>query len=119
MKLQMSKTKRWLPTVEKFDYPFNEMIVGVEAWEAWKKTTICLVTLDNWYEVVWYSHCLNADDYDFEIGKEEAYKNACDKIWDVYAFLCAEVGYDDTDDEDEDEDEEFICDDCKAKRCHK
>lgn len=117
----MSKTKRWLPTVEKFDYPFNEMIVSVEAWEAWKKTTICLVTLDNWYEVVWYSHCLNADDYDFEIGKEEAYKNACDKIWDVYAFLCAEVGYDDTDDEDEDEDEdeEFICDDCKAKRCHK
>ena len=50
------------------------------------------------------------------IADEEAYKNACDKIWDVYAFLCAEVDYNSADDED---DEEFICDDCKAKRCHK
>jgi hypothetical protein len=114
----MSKTKRWLPIVEKFDYPFNEMIMWVETWEAWEKTTICLVTLDNWYEVVGYSHCLNADDYDFEIGKEEAYKNACDKIWDVYAFLCAEAWLSDIEDED-DEDEEFICDDCKARRSHK
>ena len=93
------------------------MIRWVETWQAWEKTTICLVTLDNWHEVVWYAHCMNADNYDFEIWKEEAYKNACDKIWDIYAFLYADNNCDEEDEEDDDSLIHHIC--CKARHYHK
>lgn len=58
---------------------------------------------------------MNPEDYDFEIWKREAFKNACDKIYPIYAFIINECKYMDEDDDDE----WFICDDCKAKHCHK
>lgn len=83
----MSKTFPNVKITDEFDLPFEDWIMWVETWRAWERTTICLVTLDNWTEVVGYSHTLHPENYDFEIGKKEAFKNACDKIYPMYAFF--------------------------------
>lgn len=53
----------------------------------WEKTTICLLTLDNWYEVVWSSACIDPKDFDEKIGQHEAQAVAIDKMWELYWFL--------------------------------
>ena len=52
----------------------------------WAKTTICLLTLDNDFEVVWCSHPLHADAFDEEVWKTEAYKDAFNKAFEFIAF---------------------------------
>ena len=53
----------------------------------WHKTTVCLITLDNGYEVVGSSACINPEDYDLEIGKKFAYEDAFEKLWSLFGFL--------------------------------
>lgn len=55
--------------------------------KVWHKTTICLLTLDNGFEVVGSSACINPEDYDLDLGKKYAYEKAFEKLWDVYGFL--------------------------------
>ena len=70
-------TKEWL----------ENHIVSKETLKMWDKTTVCLITLDNGFEVVGTSHCINPSDFDLTIWEKVAYDNAVEKLWDLYWFL--------------------------------
>ena len=52
----------------------------------WKNTTICLLTLDNWYEVIWESHKLPETEYNKEIWEAVAFEDAFGKLEELMAF---------------------------------
>lgn len=62
-------------------------ISKIEYVRMWKKTTVCCITLDNWFEVIWSSACIDEKDFDEEIWKSEARGMAIDKLWELYWFL--------------------------------
>jgi len=64
----------------------ESMIKTVEYFALWKNTTICLLTLDNWYEVIWESHKLPTTKFNEEVAEEVAYDDAFWKLEEVYAF---------------------------------
>ena len=53
----------------------------------WHKITVCIITLDNGYEVIGSSACINPEDYDLELGKKFAYEDAFEKLWSLFGFL--------------------------------
>lgn len=55
--------------------------------------TICLLTLKNGYKVIGESACLNETDFDAEIGKQAAYNNAVEKIWQLEGYLAKQRIY--------------------------
>lgn len=68
----------------------DEMIKDRTFMRMGMKTTICLVTLDNGYEVVGSSACVDPNNFDFNIGKEWAWKDAKDKLGDIEGFILTE-----------------------------
>ena len=54
--------------------------------KVWEKTTVCLLTLNNWFEIVGLSHVFNKDNFNEEIWQEEAYKDAYNKAVEFIAF---------------------------------
>lgn len=62
-------------------------IKKVEYSYMWKKTVICLLTLDNGFEVVWSAACVKTKDYDERRWENISYENAVDKLWELYWFL--------------------------------
>lgn len=65
----------------------EERIVSTEYCKLWEKTTVCLLTLDNGFEVVGTSACVDAIDFDISIWEKYAYEKAFDKLWELYGFL--------------------------------
>lgn len=67
-----------------------EIIVGqikkTEFRKMGEKTTICLVTLNNNFEVVGTSACVNVEDFNQVIGENLAYEKAIDKIWELEGY---------------------------------
>lgn len=61
--------------IEKEDY----YTVGV-------KSTICVLTLKNGFEVIGKSGCLNPDDYDLEKGSPIARRRAVEKLWELEGY---------------------------------
>lgn len=61
-------------------------IVKEEFVRMWKKTTVCCITLDNWFEVIWSSACIDEKDFDEKIWQNEARGVAIDKLWELYGF---------------------------------
>lgn len=53
-----------------------------------KKTTVCLITMKNGYEVVGTSACVCAENYSEEVGKPYARERAIQQVW---AALGAEL----------------------------
>lgn len=53
--------------------------------------TICNLVLDNGYSVRGESACVNAANYNQEIGEKIAYDNAFNKLWPLFGFLLAET----------------------------
>lgn len=53
--------------------------------------TVCQITLDNGYSVRGESACVNAENYNQDIGERIAYDNAFSKLWALYGFLLAET----------------------------
>lgn len=49
--------------------------------------TICIIILENGFKVEGVSACVDPANFDAIIGKEEAYKNAFDKIWEIEGYL--------------------------------
>lgn len=49
--------------------------------------TICIIILENGFKVEGVSACVDPSNFDANIGKEEAYKNAFDKIWEIEGYL--------------------------------
>jgi len=45
-----------------------------------RKTTICLLTTVNGFEVVGVAHCLDLKRFDVEVGKQTAYDDAIKKL---------------------------------------
>lgn len=52
--------------------------------------THCRIVLDNGFSVSGESACVNAANYNEEIGNKIAYDNAFAKLWQLYGFLLAE-----------------------------
>lgn len=61
-------------------------IKDVQFTRMWKKTTICLITLDNGFEVVWSSACVDENNFDEVIWQNEAKWEAMDKLRELYWF---------------------------------
>lgn len=52
-----------------------------------KLVTICIIILENGFKVEGTSACVDPSRYNEEIGQEEAYKAAFDKIWEKEGYL--------------------------------
>ena len=55
-----------------------------------QRTTICMLTLDNGFTVRGESSCVCAENFDEEIGRKYAFKNARDKVWQLLGFRLAD-----------------------------
>jgi hypothetical protein len=53
--------------------------------------TLCNITLKNGYSVRGESACVDPRNFNIEIGKSLAYKQAFDKLWPLEGYLLAEV----------------------------
>lgn len=62
-------------------------ILSEEFHKMGKKTTICLLTLHNGFEVVGVSACVDPANYDQAIGEKIALENATEKIWELEGYL--------------------------------
>lgn len=51
------------------------------------KTTVCCLTLKNGFTVIGESACASAENFDEEIGRSIAYRNAREKIWLLEGYL--------------------------------
>ena len=52
-----------------------------------KRTTICLLTLVNGFEVVGESSCASEEKYNKKIGEDVSRKNAAQQIWAYEEYL--------------------------------
>jgi hypothetical protein len=52
--------------------------------------TVCLLTLKNGYNVTGYSACVSIENFDAEIGRSIAKRNAREQIWGLLGFSLAE-----------------------------
>lgn len=57
------------------------------------RTTLCLLTLDNGYEVVGFSACVDERNYDEQIGRKVAYEDAITQLWPLFGFLLSELKF--------------------------
>lgn len=51
------------------------------------RTTICQIQLINGFSVIGTSSCINKNDFNLTLGREIAYKNAFEKIWELEGYL--------------------------------
>lgn len=54
--------------------------------KVWEKTTVCLLTLNNWFEIVGLSHVFDKNNYNEEIWQQAAYDDAYNKAVEFIAF---------------------------------
>lgn len=59
-------------------------------------TTICELTLKNGFTVRGESACVYIENFDANIGRTIARKNAIDKIWQLEGYLLAQRRYEDS-----------------------
>lgn len=52
-----------------------------------EKTTVVSITLPNGFVIVNSSSCVDAANYDHELGKDICIKRAIDKIWELEGYL--------------------------------
>lgn len=62
-------------------------IAKKEFMKMWEKTMICMLTLDNWFEVIWTSAPIDKESFDEWTWQNIAYDNAVDKLRELYWFL--------------------------------
>jgi len=55
--------------------------------------TICILSLENGFTVTGESACVSPENFDEKIGREVAYKNAYEKIWQLEGYLLKEKLY--------------------------
>jgi hypothetical protein len=52
--------------------------------------TICVINLDNGFQVIGKSACADPDNYNKDIGQKIAYDNAFRELWPLFGFLLKE-----------------------------
>lgn len=62
------------------------MIESEEIMKIGAKTTCCVLTLQNGFEVVGTSACVDPANYNEEIGATYARKRAMDKVWELEGY---------------------------------
>ncbi len=55
--------------------------------------TICILSLENGFTVTGESACASPENFDEKMGREIAYKNAREKIWQLEGYLLKEKLY--------------------------
>lgn len=53
-------------------------------------TTICVIQMVNGFTVVGKSACIDVADFDAEKGKQIAYQDAFEKLWELEGYLAIE-----------------------------
>ena len=54
------------------------------------KSTLCILTLENGYTIKGMSACVDAANFDLDIGRNYAYEDAIRQIWPLEGYLLAE-----------------------------
>lgn len=57
-----------------------------------EKTTMCITTLVNGFEIITSSACVEPGDYDPRIGEDLAKKKAVDKVWELEGYRKQSMG---------------------------
>ena len=48
--------------------------------------TVCCLTLDNGFDVIGYSTCIDKETFNAESGEKHAKANAVGEMWELYSF---------------------------------
>lgn len=73
----------------------KSLIVNAE-YHCFGTMTACVLTLKNGFKVMGESACINADNFDEAIGKQVAYDDAVEKIWELEGYLAVQRNYEAT-----------------------
>lgn len=65
-------------------------IASVDYFKIKDTLTICSIRLDNGYNVIGISACVDKENYREAVGKKIAYDDAFKKLWPLFGFLLAE-----------------------------
>lgn len=65
----------------------DKAIVREDYYTVGVKTTVCVLTLENGFEVIGHSGCVNPYDYDISVGGPIAKQRAVDKVWQLLGFM--------------------------------
>lgn len=57
------------------------------------KSTLCMLTLENGYTIKGLSACVDASNFDMDIGRKIAFEDALRQIWPLEGYLLAEKLY--------------------------
>lgn len=84
-KQNMTLLQKLIPSLKKEKKQLTEeqvldMIEKKEFFKMWVKTTVCLLTLKNWFEIVTSSSCIDPENYNQEIWEHISYRKAVDRI---------------------------------------
>ena len=67
-------------------YQLAALIDRVEYQRFGETATVCALILHNGFVVIGVSGCLNPADFDETIGRDEAYKDAFAKLWQLQGY---------------------------------
>lgn len=82
------------PMKNKISYEDVEaVIVSEEYSKLGSKTTICLLTLKNGYELIGMSACVDPAEFDMEAGKKFARAKAVEQIWALEGYLLQQMKF--------------------------
>ena len=54
------------------------------------RTTLCMLTLENGYTIKGLSACVDASEFNLDIGRKFAFEDAINQIWPLEGYLLAE-----------------------------
>ncbi|MDP8080238.1 Gp49 family protein [Phocoenobacter skyensis] len=63
------------------------LIIKAEYHRLTKSLTVCVLTLQNGFEVLGQSAVADPNNYNKEIGEKIAYENAFNKIWELEGYM--------------------------------
>jgi hypothetical protein len=70
-----------------------EALVDHEQFVLSDTLTICVLTLTNGAKVTGESNCIDPTNFDIELGREYARKEAIDKLWGLEGYACKTRGF--------------------------
>jgi hypothetical protein len=81
----MSMVQQAMPSTVTEDL-LKSKIVGESYSRMGIKTTICVLTMANGFEVVGTSACVDPTNFNYDLGKKLAYENAFNKIYELESY---------------------------------